>query len=335
VRILLSSHGAGAYGAERMILALAQGLSSRGHQVVLELPHEGSSLEMAMELDGVEVRVSHRPRLPRNLPEGVRFFRGVPSSIWTIRELVREVRPDVTWVNSLFNPWALIGARAAGSPVVWHLHERNPGMPLGVLAPALMGSSRCRVAAISSFVAGSLTSFPWLEGKVMRLDNPLLQELDPVPNEPEGPFTVGYVGQMEPRKRAPDLARALLHLDGVRALFVGDGKARGAVEKVVQKHGLAGRAELLGFRENAPGEFHRFHCISIPSVREPFGLVALEAMASGIPVVAARSGALPEVLGGQPSFTTRKIQGILQDKSSVSGVPGSSEWISEPWDSNG
>ena len=70
----------------------------------------------------------------------------------------------------------------------------------------------------------------------------------------------------------------------------------------MREHGLGDRVDLLGFKEDAPREFHRFHCISIPSLREPFGLVALEAMASGVPVVAARSGALPEVLGPAALF---------------------------------
>jgi glycosyltransferase involved in cell wall biosynthesis len=302
MRVLLTSHGAGPYGAEKMLLSLAEGLTSRGHEVVLDFPHPGPALDAARKIGEVQVRVSGRPRLPRNLQEGVSFFLGIPRAIHTLRRLVREVKPDVTWVNSLFNPWAAVGAWAAGSPVVWHLHERNPALPLGLLAPALMGVTTTRVVAISSYVEGSLALYPWLRERIRRVENPLLNQLEPTGGEPEGPFTVGYVGQMEPRKRAPDLARAIAQLPGARAVFVGDGKARGSLEEAIASVGIEDRVELLGFRDDAPAEFHRFHCISTPSLREPFGLVALEAMARGIPVVAARSGALPEVLGDAALF---------------------------------
>jgi glycosyltransferase involved in cell wall biosynthesis len=251
---------------------------------------------------GVSLLESGRARLPRNIPEGAAFAVDVPRAIWRLRRLVREARPDVTWVNSLFNPWALLGARLAGTPAVWHLHERNPPFPAGILAPGLAGMTGVTVVAISSFVAESLAPYPWLKDRIKELPNPLAEDLTPPSREPEGPFTVGYVGQLEPRKRAPDLARALIHLEDVQAVFIGDGKARGSLEGVVQECGVSGRVQLLGFREDPSTEFPRFHCVAIPSLREPFGLVALEAMASGLPVVAARSGALPEVLGNAALF---------------------------------
>lgn len=321
MKVLLCSHGAGPYGAERLLISLAQGLATRGHRVVLDFPHEGPAVEAAGSLRGVDIRLTERPRLPRNLAEGVRFFWGIPNSITNLYRLVRDVEPDVTWVNSLFNPWAALGARAAGSPVIWQLHERNPSPPLGFLAAAGMGMTARRIVVISEYVAQSLGSYPWLPCRIRRVSNPLLEPLTPTGGEPDGPFTVGYVGQMEPRKRVPDLVRAVARLAGVRAVLVGDGKARGAVERAIGEEGVHDRVELLGYREDAPAEFGRFHCIAIPSLREPFGLVALEAMARGIPVVAAESGALPEVLGpaalfhapGDPDSLAMKIRALKED----------------------
>lgn len=306
MRVLLLSHGAGPYGAETILLALAQGLRDRGHDVVLDFPHPGPALEAARTFSGVTVRVTPRPRLPRNLQEGVRFFLGIPQAVGVLGRLVREVRPQVTWVNSLFNPWAALGARLARSPVIWHLHERVPGFPLGALAAAGMGVTARQIVVISNYVSGTLSSYPWFRERRAFLPNPLLHPLSPLPNEPTGPFTVGFAGQLEPRKRAPDLVRAVARIPDAHAVLVGDGKARGAVEAAIAETGTEDRVRLLGFREDAPAEFHRFHCMAIPSLREPFGLVALEAMARGLPVVACRSGALPEVLGGAALFFPEK-----------------------------
>lgn len=46
-RVLLMSHGAGPYGAERILLALASALRDEGHAVTLDFPHEGPALEAA------------------------------------------------------------------------------------------------------------------------------------------------------------------------------------------------------------------------------------------------------------------------------------------------
>ena len=54
---------------------------------------------------------------------------------------------------------------------------------------------------------------------------------------------------------------------------------------------------MVGFSEDVATHFRQMDCIVLPARSEPFGLVALEAMASGRPVIASRHGAHPEVLG--------------------------------------
>jgi glycosyltransferase involved in cell wall biosynthesis len=110
-------------------------------------------------------------------------------------------------------------------------------------------------------------------------------------------FVIGYVGQLEPRKRAEDVVGALARLPFGRAIMVGDGKAKQQVLDAIWQHSAMERVTLAGFQRNVIQYYAEFDCIVIPSRDEPFGLVALEAMAAGIPVVAALSGALPEVLG--------------------------------------
>lgn len=297
MRILLSSHGAGAYGAERMLLALARGLTARGHQVIVDFPHDGPALALARGIVGLDLRVGRRRRLPRNLAEGLLYAAGIPSGIGGILRLIRETRPDMVWANSLFNPWAVVAARLAGIPVVWHLHERSLPGPLSVLPSLFVAGATLRAVAVSEYVAGSYRPRRLVRRRLIVVHNPLLEEMTPHDPPPERPFTVAYVGQLEPRKRAQDLAAALADLPDATGVFVGDGKARGRLERAIDDHGVRPRTRLLGYRDDVPDQLGRAHALAIPSLREPFGLVALEAMAAGVPVVAARSGALPEVLG--------------------------------------
>ena len=298
MKVLLVSHGAGPYGAERVLLEMARRLAARKHEVVLDFPHGGPAVGMASEVQGVDVRIGDRTRLPRTFVEALGWVGSAPADALAVHRLVRRIAPDVIWVNSLYNPWAALGAHLSRSPVIWHLHERNLRGAAGWAMAAYVRAFADRIAVVSGYVARSFDRTPTLQDRIQVLHNPLVGEWSARRPPSHESFTVGYVGQLEPRKRAPDVARAIALLpERFRGLFVGDGKARAELKTAVRKSEIEHRVELLGYREDIAEQLARMHCLAIPSLREPFGLVALESMAAGVPVVAARSGALPEVLG--------------------------------------
>lgn len=322
MKLLLLSHGAGAYGAERVLLAMARGLADRGHDVVLDLPHEGPAAVAAREVEGIHLRLGGRHRLPRNAAEAVGFFATGPVAVYRTWRSVRETDADLAWVNSVFNPWAALGARLSGRPVVWHLHEWNVGPPAGWIMAMIMAFSATRLVTVSEALASVYGRYPLLRGRITTVSNPLVQPMDPVDPDPPGPFTVGCVGQLEPHKRVEDVVRALELVPDARAVLVGEGKARESVASAVRAAGVGDRVVLAGYQETLADQFARFHCVAVPGVREGFGLVALEAMAAGVPVVAARAGALPEVLGDaalyfdpeDPEDLARQIRKLQEDR---------------------
>ena len=116
------------------------------------------------------------------------------------------------------------------------------------------------------------------------------------PSSANGPYVL-FVGTPEPRKNLRRLVSAMtiLHERGFREkLFVVGGGGWGGVfanSETVHSVGRVGDDELHSLYANAS-------CLALPSLHEGFGLPALEAMASGTPVVAGRAGALPEITGG-------------------------------------
>lgn len=303
MRVFLSSHGASLYGAERILLAQAEGLAGRGYEVTLEVPHEGPALERARALSGVRVWESARPRLPRTLAEGARYGFGFPRAVSRLTRHLKRERYDLVWVNTLFNPPAALAAKRAGLPVVWHIHERNFRGWAGHLMARLIASRADLVVVDSRFVRTTFEESGRLLGRVHVLPEPLLTH----PSAPAsgtswgldegGDFTVGYLGQLEPRKRPADVVRAVSYMEEARAVLVGDGKDRSGVESVVRDCGLEDRIEMAGFQADVSPFLERFDCLVVPSREEPWGLVAMEGMAAGVPVVAADHGGLPEVLG--------------------------------------
>jgi glycosyltransferase involved in cell wall biosynthesis len=118
---------------------------------------------------------------------------------------------------------------------------------------------------------------------------------------PAGDYAL-VVGALQLRKdpEAAIEAVALLGNGDLRIVFAGpDRGARAQAERAAERAGLQGRVEFCGYvpQEELASLYRGAACLIFPSRYEGFGLPALEAMASGTPVVATTAGALPEVVG--------------------------------------
>jgi glycosyltransferase involved in cell wall biosynthesis len=111
----------------------------------------------------------------------------------------------------------------------------------------------------------------------------------PAPAEP----VVVFAGRHIPEKRVPALvpavARARTRVPGLRAEIFGDGPDRPAVQAAIAAEGLDGAVTAPGFvaGEQVERAFARALCMVLPSEREGFGLVVVEACAHGVPAVVA------------------------------------------------
>ena len=105
---------------------------------------------------------------------------------------------------------------------------------------------------------------------------------------------------------------------GVRFLVAGSGTAERDLKAQAEKLGLLSHGEFLGWIDDAM--LHSLYAMSdlcvIPSLYEPFGLVALEAMASGCPCIVADTGGLREVVPGGERvglrFTPRDSESLAE-----------------------
>jgi glycosyltransferase involved in cell wall biosynthesis len=114
-------------------------------------------------------------------------------------------------------------------------------------------------------------------------------------------FTVLYVGRFYRRKRVNLLLEAAAKLrDAIPNLevrIVGNGPCDAQWRATARQLRLGATVTWLGdvSRAGLASEFNRAHVFCLPSVQEGFGIVLLEAMAAGRPIVAARAAAIPEV----------------------------------------
>jgi glycosyltransferase involved in cell wall biosynthesis len=137
-----------------------------------------------------------------------------------------------------------------------------------------------------------------------------------------------YVGRINPRKNFFNLLRAITFIKDkeIKLVLAGqyDGKSNN-LHDIIEEQGLEGKVVLLGYVDDndLPTLYSLATVFCYVSHDEGFGLPPLESLASGVPVVIANTGSLPEVCGdagvycdpNNPSDIAQKIDSLLSDSS--------------------
>jgi sugar transferase (PEP-CTERM/EpsH1 system associated) len=140
-------------------------------------------------------------------------------------------------------------------------------------------------------------------------------------------LVIGTVGRLDPVKDQAGLIEAFSRLRGKHSeallVIVGDGPCREPLAELTARLGLQDRVLLLGERRDIPEILMALDVFVLPSVAEGMSNTVLEAMASGLPVVATRVGGSPELveegLTGRlvapldPTALAGAIDGYLED----------------------
>ena len=146
------------------------------------------------------------------------------------------------------------------------------------------------------------------------------------PDRPRGPVSILCVAHLYPRKDVATLLGAMARLAGGAVLrVVGTGPALAGLQRRAREIGLNGRVEFLGHLpfDRLAAEYRRADLFCLPSRQEGFGIVFLEAMAAGLPVVAVRAAAVPEIVAdgtsgilvppGDPAALADALERLIAD----------------------
>ncbi|MBI1351416.1 MAG: glycosyltransferase [Actinomycetales bacterium] len=298
-------------------LALRQAESGDEVRVITATPGHEDVFSGDDVVDGLPV---HRvaARLPFELPVHPRTRREV--GLLLDREPV-----DVVHVHAgVVSPFAWGAIRAAvqrGLPVLVTVHSvwgslARPGFSASD-AVAKWSGWGVTLSAVSSVAAQRIEAAVPGAGEVLVVPNgidPALWHVEPSMGE-FGVLRVVTVMRMAPRKRTLPLVRVLAVVHkalqpGTRlqAVLVGDGPERRGAERWVRSHDLADVIRFTGRleREQILEVFGASDVYVQPSVKESFGLAALEARTAGLPVVA-RSQT------GTTEFVHEGVEGLLAD----------------------
>src|SRR5262249_47550975 len=150
----------------------------------------------------------------------------------------------------------------------------------------------------------------------------------------ESTRVVACVGRMTPQKGQATLLEAMPRILGAgadtRLLLVGDGPDQAALRQLASRLSVDAHVSFLGVRPDVPELLQAADVLAVPSVHEGFGLVLIEAMATGLPVVASRTGPIPEIVDDgvsgllvpvrEPPALAESILALLTDESRRLGM---------------
>ena len=138
---------------------------------------------------------------------------------------------------------------------------------------------------------------------------------------------VVFVGRLAPQKGVRTLVEParLLKTSGVQVLFVGDGPQRSRLEQEIRRLAVGDVVHLFGFvpHDRVPAVLTHADLLVLPSLYEELGTILLEAMWVGVPIVASRTGGIPDTIDdgvngllvapGDPEVLARAIDRLLAD----------------------
>lgn len=312
--VLVVDHSSRLAGAELVLLDVVRAFGSGSTAFLFE----DGPLRGALAAQGLAVAVSRRAgsfsrvKRDRSLARALPYAGGLAGVVGEITRHAR--RHSLVYANSqkafvLAAPAAFLARR----PLVWHLHDILSPAHFAVaqrrLVVALANRFASRVIVPSAATAAAFTKAGGRESLLRVVPNGLdippesasVAELRADLGLPDG-FLFGVFSRLAPWKGQRVALEALVDLPDARcviagaALFGEDSYAQ-SLRDIAVRLGVADRVLFLGHRSDVPRLMRAMDAIVHPSVDpEPFGRTLVEAMLCRVPVIAAWSGAAPDIL---------------------------------------
>jgi glycosyltransferase involved in cell wall biosynthesis len=303
--ILFVHQGYELYGSDRTLIQSVQAVVARWPEasITVVLPRDGdlraALLRFVSDVRVVNIAVLRKSNLKRMK------LRDVGRFIARIREARRMMRSyDVIYINTIMVMDYMIAAALTRRPRLVHVHEMPTGTA-SIFFSVLLALSRAFLIFNSHATESSFNLLPWQQRTVVWNGVAAVAEVPPRNNDSRRHFLL--IGRFNSWKGQEILLRAVAQLphalrNRLRVRLVGSvfGDQSHFVEtlvRIIEEEGLAEMVEICPFAPDPWVHYKWADVIVVPSTRpEPFGLVAIEAMAAGRAVIAANHGGLAEIV---------------------------------------
>ncbi len=216
-----------------------------------------------------------------------------PSDVLILRKLIRLIRGQQfdTVFSFLLHANAMAAAaslRCRGVRYLQSIQTTQPDPRWHWRLQRICHHAAEKMIVPSPSVAA--VAYDWADipqDKILVIPNAIdIPRFAQIRREHDGVKTVGFIGRLDPIKRVEDLVHAMTIVDGATRLEIyGEGSDRPAIESLVLHRQLDSRVTLHGAIADPTEALARMDALVLPSSAEGFGLVLIEAMAAGVPVI--------------------------------------------------
>ncbi len=297
MKILFFSHQAEfIYGGEIVTLAFLRELKRNGVEVHFASP-AGPYAELARE--HAEFHEVPSVQFSRKLSHLPKIAKGFFSTHQALKKIVQEEKIDLVHATSL-KAMAYCWKLGAELPVLWHHHDILPASKANTLWVKGLAKHAARILAPSVATKNSLLEAGAPAEKTFVLRNGFrVDEWKARPAQHGNIFRVGLVGEISRRKGSDRLEKILFDLKpgpDYQFLFIGEGLSEKAFAENLEARLASRQVRFLGRRERMKELYHELDVLLVPSRQDPLPTVIVEAGLSGVPIVGARNGGIPEMI---------------------------------------
>ncbi|MDD4182339.1 MAG: glycosyltransferase family 4 protein [Candidatus Omnitrophica bacterium] len=308
-------------GAEVSLLSLLKEINKDYFCPIVVVPTNGLLTEKLKRF-GIEAEVIRITEFSR------RKFLQFLVNVFRLAFFIRKKNIKLVQSNSIYvAEQSFLAAKLAGVPCICHVRDLAPVLGAGMLRSMAFKNAQ-RIIAISEAVKKDLVEKLRIpENKIIRIYNGVdTKEFSPdiSTNNFRDEFMlgskklVGMIGRFSPEKGQEFFLKAAAEIikenNEVIFIFVGDAKLgsekfKEGIIDLSSRLNLKDNTLFVGFRDDLPNILPVLDMLVVPSRAEPFGRVIIEAFACGVPVIAANSGATPEIIS--------KDSGILIEPNNI------------------
>jgi glycosyltransferase involved in cell wall biosynthesis len=321
LNILFVHQSADMYGSDKVLLSLVEGLDRVRFRPVVMLPCEGP-LKEALQEGGIEVHVVPLVRIGRSTLSLVGLARlpwEIGQSLRTMSRLLKGRKISIVHSNTLAVLSGALWAKWKRVPHIWHVHEMivHPRLVREGF-PILLRLFADRVACNSNATMQLLLDLqPSLKNRSVTIWNGMDRNTQPngesarlfrqemqLSTDEVLVVLMGRINRWKGQKLLVEAAKLVrcMGIQNVRYLIVGSAPPGqihflDELSDAIATSGVSEHISVMTFQEDIWHIWDAADIAVVPSTEpEPFGMVALEAMAAGKPVVAAAHGGLVDIV---------------------------------------
>ena len=336
-RIVYINHTGKVSGAERVLVNMVRRLDRARYDPYVICPDEGE-LSRMVAAEGVPCASAPaiQARFSWRIDKLIKALMSLCKMVFAVRRKLAMLDPDLVHANTLrAGIVASLAAVGTNRTVIWHVHDILPRHPLSAAIRFFAWSSRrTKIIAVSNATAKAFAGSLPFRDRMHVIHNGTDLSAFPYKNSdsssfrksvgiPQDAFLICAVGQICARKGLLELLQAFEEIHGAvpqmhlaiagKVVFVHEEKYFESLLRAVGDPEIAGRVHFLGELRDPSSLLQAADLLVLNSREEPFGLVLVEAMSSGTPVLATRVGGIPEIVEDAQN-------GWLVDKSDTIGL---------------